>query len=97
MTLNEDSPATEATTKTAAGNLEPECSRVLDDIWAFLDDEMDPAARQQMRAHLDNCSPCLDESDIGEKLKALLHRKCGGEVAPEVLRERLILALHQRL
>lgn len=75
--------------------VKPECARVIEDIWVFLDNEMDPLSRQVLKAHLDECPPCLDESDIGQKLKALLHRKCGGEVAPDVLRARLILALQQ--
>jgi len=43
--------------------------------------------------HLVDCPPCLDETDVGHRLKSLLHRKCGGDVAPPSLRASLILAL----
>ena len=70
-----------------------ECSKVVQDVWLFLDNEMNSEQRAQVQKHLDGCSPCLEESDIGEKLKALLHKKCGGDVAPDVLRDKLVAAL----
>ncbi len=70
-----------------------ECQALVRDVWVFLDNELDPRRRAAIEQHLIDCPPCLDETDIGHRLKSLLHRKCGGETAPEVLRERLILAL----
>ncbi|MET3803713.1 mycothiol system anti-sigma-R factor [Nakamurella sp. UYEF19] len=66
-----------------------ECAGVLRDVWLFLDDEMDPANRAAVEAHLDGCSPCLEEANLDQKLKALLHKKCGGDRAPEQLRASL--------
>lgn len=68
---------------------EPECTAVLHDVWLFLDDELDPERRAKVQHHLDECSPCLAEAGLDEKLKALLHAKCGGEHAPEHLRARV--------
>jgi mycothiol system anti-sigma-R factor len=70
-----------------------QCSGVLRDVWLFLDDEMDPENRAKVQQHLDECSPCLVEAGLDEKLKQLLHRKCGGDRAPEQLRERLFAQL----
>jgi mycothiol system anti-sigma-R factor len=67
-----------------------ECAGVLRDVWLFLDDELDPDNRAAVEAHLDACSPCLEEANLDQKLKALLHSKCGGERAPEQLRARLV-------
>ena len=67
--------------------------RVLRDVWLFLDDEMDPENRARVQQHLDDCSPCLVEAGIDEKLKQLLHSKCGGDRAPEQLRVRLVARL----
>jgi mycothiol system anti-sigma-R factor len=80
------------------GPIEPEmsvteCQSVLRDVWVFLDNEMDPERRAVVERHLADCPPCLDETDVGDRLKSLLHRKCGGDQAPQVLRERLIAAL----
>jgi len=66
-----------------------ECAGVLRDVWLFLDDELDPDNRAAVEAHLDGCSPCLEEANLDQKLKALLHSKCGGDRAPEELRVRL--------
>ena len=70
-----------------------QCSGVLRDVWLFLDDEMDPANRAKVQQHLDECSPCLVEAGLDQKLKQLLHKKCGGERAPEQLRDRLVAQL----
>jgi mycothiol system anti-sigma-R factor len=67
-----------------------QCSDVLRDVWAFLDDELDPGARAAVQRHLDECSPCLEEAGLDAKLKHILHAKCGGERAPEHLRVRLV-------
>ena len=69
------------------------CDEVLRDVWLFLDDEMDPENRAAVQRHLDDCSPCLAEAGIDEKLKHLLHSKCGGDRAPERLRVRLVARL----
>lgn len=67
-----------------------ECADVLRDVWQFLDDEMDPANRAAVEAHLDGCSPCLEEANLDQKLKALVQAKCGGDRAPQQLREKLV-------
>ncbi|WP_084614990.1 mycothiol system anti-sigma-R factor [Nakamurella lactea] len=70
-----------------------ECDQVLRDVWLFLDNEMDAGARAAVQRHLDDCSPCLDETDLEQKFKDLVHRTCGGERAPEQLRNRLTTAI----
>ncbi|ALE75950.1 MULTISPECIES: mycothiol system anti-sigma-R factor [unclassified Pseudonocardia] len=66
-----------------------DCGEVLAEVWMFLDRECDQNRRQLLQQHLDECAPCLAEYGIDEKLKALLARKCGGEAAPESLKDRL--------
>lgn len=65
------------------------CGDVLAEVWLFLDHECDAERRERLQRHLDECSPCLEEYGIDEQLKALLHRKCGGEHAPDALKKRL--------
>ncbi len=76
-----------------AGTAETECQAILRDVWLFLDDELDPERRATVEQHLFDCPPCLDETDVGHRLKGLLHRTCGGDVAPAVLRAKLVAAL----
>jgi len=68
---------------------ETDCSEVLAEVWLFLDHECDSERRQLLEKHLDECSPCLEHFGIEEHLKVLLARKCGGEHAPEGLKQRL--------
>lgn len=75
----------------------PECDKVLHDVWLFLDNELDPNARAAVQQHLDDCSPCLDEAGLDEKLKRLVHRGCSGEQAPRQLRTRVLAALQERV
>ncbi len=66
-----------------------DCGEVLAEVWMFLDDECDPERRELLQRHLDECSPCLEEFGLDEHLKTLLARKCGGDHAPDGLRQRL--------
>lgn len=68
---------------------ETDCGEVLADVWLFLDRECDAERRALLQQHLDECSPCLARYGIEGQLKALLARKCGGEQAPDGLRQRL--------
>jgi mycothiol system anti-sigma-R factor len=68
---------------------ETDCSEVLSEVWLFLDHECDEKRRRLLEQHLDECSPCLEQYGIEEHLKVLLARKCGGEHAPETLKQRL--------
>jgi mycothiol system anti-sigma-R factor len=62
---------------------------VLAEVWLFLDHECDGQRRELLQKHLEECSPCLEQFGIEEHLKVLLARKCGGEHAPEALKQRL--------
>lgn len=68
---------------------ETNCADVLAEVWLFLDDECDGSRRALLSRHLDECGPCLAEYGLDKKLKKLLATKCGGEHAPEGLRNKL--------
>lgn len=72
---------------------EDDCFEVLRDVWLFLDNEMDSDARAAVQKHLDDCSPCLEEAGVEEKLKKLIQRTCSGERAPDELRLRVVTAI----
>jgi mycothiol system anti-sigma-R factor len=75
---------------------ETDCSEVLAEVWLFLDHECDNVRRDLLQKHLDECSPCLEQFGIEEHLKVLLARKCGGEHAPETLKQRLRESIRQQ-
>ena len=66
-----------------------DCSEVLAEVWLFLDNECDEHRRALLAQHLDECSPCLAQYGLDEKLKKLLAAKCGGEHAPAEFKARL--------
>lgn len=73
-----------------------DCSAVIADVWLVLDNECDQESRARLQHHLDSCSSCLAAYGIEEQIKNLLSRKCGGERAPEGLRQRLTMEIHKR-
>ncbi|MEE2034424.1 mycothiol system anti-sigma-R factor [Rhodococcus chondri] len=72
-----------------------DCSAVIADVYMLLDSECDETSRARLQGHLDNCGSCLEEYGLEERIKSLLSRKCGGEHAPEGLRERLMLEIRR--
>ena len=72
-----------------------DCSAVIADVWLMLDRECDATARARLQRHLEECGSCLEAYGIEEKIKRLIGRKCGGEHAPEGLRERLSLEIRR--
>ena len=66
-----------------------DCREVLAELWLFLDNECNHERRELLKRHLDECDPCLEELGLYEHLKALLARKCGGDHAPDTLKQRL--------
>ncbi|QLY34336.1 mycothiol system anti-sigma-R factor [Nocardia huaxiensis] len=70
-----------------------DCSAVLADVWLLLDNECDESAKARLTEHINRCSPCIEAYGLEEKLKSLLNRKCGGERAPDSLRQRLTMEI----
>jgi mycothiol system anti-sigma-R factor len=66
-----------------------DCSAVIADVWLLLDNECDEDVRERLQSHIDECSSCLAHYGIESQLKNLVNRKCGGDRAPDSLRDRL--------
>jgi mycothiol system anti-sigma-R factor len=71
------------------------CDDVLTHVFEFLDHETDDARRAVIAEHLEDCSSCLREFGIEQEFKALVRRRCGGDVPPAGLRERIKIQLTQ--
>jgi mycothiol system anti-sigma-R factor len=75
---------------------EVDCSEVLDQVYLYLDHEMPaPGEYDKVRHHLDECSPCLRQFGLEQAVKAVVHRCCGGENAPEALRVQVLARIRQ--
>lgn len=66
-----------------------DCEEALAEIYLLLDKECSPERDAELRRHIEDCPPCLEEYGIDEALKQLLARKCGGDQAPDELRRKL--------
>jgi mycothiol system anti-sigma-R factor len=72
-----------------------DCEEVLADVYLYLDDETDTEARRRIRAHLDDCAPCLRRFGLEQDVKVLVARSCGGDVAPSSLKTNIRVRLQQ--
>ena len=77
-----------------SGGRVDDCSDVLSRVFFFLDNELDQADCRQIQDHLDECGPCLARYDLERTVKTLVARSCG-EVAPDTLRQRVMLSIRQ--
>jgi anti-sigma factor (TIGR02949 family) len=69
------------------------CEQVLERMYEFLDNELDTATGDAIRHHLAACEPCLDRFDVEQALRALVRQRCGGDVAPTHLRQKIVTQL----
>lgn len=70
-----------------------DCAKVLEEVYSYLDGEIDDDARSLIRDHLDECAPCLRMFGLEQAVKALVARSCGNDTAPEALRVRVMTTL----
>ena len=69
-----------------------DCREVLDQVYEYLDGELDPRGLERIREHLEECAPCLDQFDLHVAVQRLIRRSCT-EHAPAALRERIMLRI----
>ena len=67
-----------------------DCEHMLERVYQFLDHELDTASSDEIRQHLVACEPCLDRYDVEQAVKTLVNRSCGGDVAPDHLRSKVL-------
>jgi mycothiol system anti-sigma-R factor len=72
-----------------------DCAEILAQLYLFLDHEIDDASCAEIEQHLEECHPCLEMYDLDRVVKALVHRSCGHESAPEPLRQRVLVSIHE--
>ncbi|MTD58489.1 mycothiol system anti-sigma-R factor [Amycolatopsis pithecellobii] len=73
------------------------CKEALAEIYLLLDRECSPERDAELRRHIEDCPPCLEAYGIDVVLKELIARKCGGDLAPAQLKQKLRASIHQRV
>jgi mycothiol system anti-sigma-R factor len=71
---------------------ELDCSDVVEAVYLYIDGELSGEVIDNIRSHLDECSPCLREYGIEQDVKALIARSCC-ETAPAELRASIVSRL----
>ncbi|WP_454049352.1 mycothiol system anti-sigma-R factor [Cellulomonas sp. Marseille-Q8402] len=66
----------------------PNCEQALGRLFAYVDRELESGDAAQVRAHIEDCRPCLDEMAVETMLKELVKRCCQ-EQAPADLRVKI--------
>jgi mycothiol system anti-sigma-R factor len=70
----------------------PDCEKALENLYLFIDEEMDNTSVAEIQTHIDECTDCLGVYDLERVVKSLVSRSCS-EVAPEPLRERVLYSI----
>ena len=77
------------------GPHETDCREVLEEVYLYLDGEIDAERKTLIRTHLDECSPCLRQFGVEQEVKLLVARRCGGDRAPESVRVAVLTRLRE--
>lgn len=72
-----------------------DCREVLDRVYSYIDGELDESSSGEIRAHLEECGPCLEEYDLDKAVKALVAKHCGCDPVPEDLRAKVLERIAQ--
>jgi len=65
------------------------CEQVVQQLWPYLDRELDEASSDELTRHLQECRECFTRVEFERQLKEHVRRSCDCEEAPPELRERL--------
>ncbi|MBO0771442.1 MAG: mycothiol system anti-sigma-R factor [Actinobacteria bacterium] len=74
---------------------ETPCSEVLEQVYSYLDGEIDDPGYAKIRQHLDECGPCLREYGLEEIIKQLVHKYCGYDAVPVQLRAKVMARIQE--
>lgn len=67
-----------------------DCSEFRLRVYEYIDAEMGDDDRDRIKAHLEECSPCMSEYERDLVLKALVRRSCACQPAPRTLRMQIM-------
>jgi len=68
------------------------CGEAIDSLYEYIDGELTDDRRQDIRQHLDDCSPCFEAFDFEAELRIVVAQRCRDEV-PDALRARITAEL----
>ena len=69
------------------------CKEALEHLYEFLDKELTPEVEREVREHLDDCRPCVEQFDFEEAFLRFLQARCRARTAPPELKRRILSEL----
>lgn len=72
-----------------------DCKQTLQELDAFLDDELSPTTRKQIHNHLESCVDCLQAFDFQAELKQVIRRKCSNDEMPPGLLGKIEMCFNE--
>ena len=71
-----------------------DCEEVIANLFAYLDNEIDPEKRTDIERHLEECRACFSRAEFEKALRAKINQ-LGDKEAPASLRQRVMALLKQ--
>jgi mycothiol system anti-sigma-R factor len=65
------------------------CDQVLQQMWRYLDGDLDGATSGDLERHLGRCRRCFSRIEFEKQLTAMVKRSCESEHVPPHLQERV--------
>jgi mycothiol system anti-sigma-R factor len=72
-----------------------DCAKAIEKVYLYLDGEIPDTDGSALRAHIEDCAPCLREYGLEQQFKALVARSCGCDETPPDLRSKLLSRLRE--
>jgi len=76
---------------------EIDCEEVLQQVWSYLDGEVDEGAYLEIKAHVSECEGCGSKYEFQRRLMALVEEKCKEGPIPAELKQRLFRLLDRQI
>ena len=70
------------------------CDEALENLYLYLDSELDSVSSEMIRSHLDDCTGCGPLFDFEGRLKAVVRERLQEDV-PDAVVDRVRAALHE--
>ena len=71
-----------------------DCGDAQDQIYQYLDSELDERTAASIRAHLDDCPDCFDSFDFERRLKQVIRKHLADDM-PHDLADKVKALIHQ--
>ena len=66
------------------------CREAAEHLYEYLDKELTPAIEREVRGHLEDCQPCLEQFDFEQAFLRFLQARCRARCAPPDLKRKIL-------